>query len=101
MDNKKSLKKARDLSNSLKTDPQSVIFAEEIPDNKLLKKYTNKLKYETDKLLFKLVNFNDNKSIFDENKAPARADFVEKREIGCSTLYSFDGPSQLLHAGKP
>ena len=47
--------------------------------------------------MFKLVNFNDNKSIFDENKAPARADFVEKREIDRSTLYSFDGPFQLLH----
>ena len=44
MDNKKSLKKARDLSNSLKTDPSSVIFAEEIPDNKLLKIKNQKIK---------------------------------------------------------
>ena len=38
MDGRKSLKKARDLFNSLKTDPSSFIFAKEILDNKLLKK---------------------------------------------------------------
>ena len=48
--------------------------------------------------MFKLVNLSDNKSIFKEDKAPTRADYVEKREIDCSTLYSFDGPFQLLHA---
>ena len=31
-------------------------------------------------------------------KTPARVDFVEKREIDRSTLYSFDEPFQLLHA---
>ena len=49
--------------------------------------------------MFKLVNFNDNKSIFDKNKAPTRANFVEKGENDRSTLYSFDGPFQFLHAG--
>ena len=34
----------------------------------------------------------------DDNKVPTRADYVEKREIDRSTLYSFDGPFQLLHA---
>ena len=37
-------------------------------------------------------------SIDDEEKIPARADYVEKREIDRSTLYSFDGPFQLIHA---
>ena len=41
MDDKKSLKKAKDLFNSLKTDLWSVIFAEEIIDNKLLRKLKN------------------------------------------------------------
>ena len=34
----------------------------------------------------------------DENKVPTKADFVEKREIDRSTLYSFDGPFQLIYA---
>ena len=29
---------------------------------------------------------------------PMRVDYVEKREIDRSMLYSFDGPFQLLHA---
>ena len=29
---------------------------------------------------------------------PTRTDFVEKREKDRSTLYSFDGPFQLVHA---
>ena len=33
-----------------------------------------------------------------EDKAPTRADYVEKREIYRSTLYSFHGPFELLHA---
>ena len=37
-------------------------------------------------------------SIDGEEKIPARADYVEKREIDRSTLYSFDGPFQLTHA---
>ena len=44
------------------------------------------------------MNLAENKSLFNDNKAPTRADYVEKREIDCSTLYSFNGPFQLLHA---
>ena len=44
------------------------------------------------------MNLVDSKSTFNEDKAPTRADYVKKREIDCSTLYSFDGPFQLLHA---
>ena len=40
----------------------------------------------------------DNKDFFDNDKTPTRTDYVEKREIDRSTLYSFDGPFQLLHA---
>ena len=50
------------------------------------------------KLLYKRVNLIDSKSIFNEDEAPARADYVEKREIDRSTLYNFDVPFQLLHA---
>ena len=97
MEDKTQLKKARNIYNKLKADPASVAFAEELLDLKLLNKL-KKSKYEVDKLLYKLVNIIDNKSFFNENKAPARADYVEKREIARSTLYSFDGPFQLLHA---
>ena len=67
----------------------------EILDKKLLNKL-KKSKYETDKTFYWLVNLIDNKSTFNEDKAPTRADYVEKCEIDRSTLYSFDGPFQLL-----
>ena len=35
---------------------------------------------------------------FNEDKAPTRADYVEKRAIDRSTLYSIHGPFELLHA---
>ena len=97
MDDKKVFQKAKNFFVKLKTDPESVIFVEELLDNRVLKKL-KKSKYDVDKLFYKLVNLVDSKSIFNEGKAPTRADNVEKREIDCSTLYSFDGPFQLLHA---
>ena len=36
--------------------------------------------------------------IFNDDKAPTRADFVDKKEIDRSTLYSFNGPFQFIHA---
>ena len=91
MDEKKQFKRAKNMFNSLKIDPSSVLFAEEILDRKLLNKL-KKSKYETDRLFYKLVNLIDNKNIFNENKAPTRADYVEKLEINRSSLYSFDVP---------
>ena len=38
--------------------------------------------------LQKLINLADNKDFFDDDKAPTRTDYVEKREIERSTLYS-------------
>ena len=49
-------------------------------------------------MFYKLANLIDSKNIFNEDKSPNWADFVEKCEIDHSTLYSFDGPFQLLHA---
>ena len=34
----------------------------------------------------------------DENMVPTSVDYVERRQIDRSTLYSFKGPFQLLHA---
>ena len=50
-----------------------------------------------DSLLLKLTLFAHNK-LYDEEKVPTRVDYVVKREIDRSTLYSFDGPFQLIHA---
>ena len=40
----------------------------------------------------------DKRDFSDDDKTPTKADYVEKREIDRSTLYSFDGPFQLLQA---
>ena len=91
---KKYLKKLKTCLIPLKS---TLPAPEELLDKKLLNRL-RKSKYETDKLLFKLVNLSDSKFIFNEHKAPNRADYVEKREIDRFTSYSFDGPFHLLHA---
>ena len=57
------------------------------------------MEYRKDSLLLKLLLLADNTDLQDDDKIPTRVDFVEKREIDRLTLYSFDGPFQLLHAG--
>ena len=47
MEDKKVLKEARTISNSLETDPNSALFSQEKIDNRLLKKL-KKLKYLKD-----------------------------------------------------
>ena len=96
MEDKKVLKKDRTLFNSLKTDPVSVLFAEELLDNWLLNKL-KKSRYESDKQLFKLVNLADNKDFLSSKDIFTRVDYVEKRETDRSSLYSFNGRFQLLH----
>ena len=93
---KKNFKFARSAFDKLKTDPSSVAFAEEILDKKLLLKL-KKSKYVEDKYFFKLVNLLENTVIFEPDTVK-RTDYVEKREIDHSTLYSFDAPFQLFHA---
>ena len=97
MEDKKVLKEARTIFNSLKTDPNSVLFSEEKMDNRLLKNL-KKSKYLKDSQLLKLIILADNKNFIDNDKTPNRTDYVKKREIDRSTLYSFDGPFQLLHS---
>ena len=48
--------------------------------------------------LLKLIVLADKKNFLEDDKTPTRTDYVEKREIDRSTLHSFDGPFQLLHA---
>ena len=95
-ENKRDFKKARSIFDKLKTDPLSVAFVEEILDKNLLLKL-KKSKYVEDLNFFKLVNLLENSVIF-EPESVKRTDYVEKREIDHSTLYSFDAPFQLFHA---
>ena len=68
---------------------------------RLLKKL-KKSYYSKDKLLLKLIslieNYIDQINKTKEDQIPARLDYVGKREIDRSTLYSFDGPFRLIHA---
>ena len=49
--------------------------------------------------MLKLIDLLENNiEQINDNEVPIRVDYVEKREIDISTLYSFDGPFQLLHA---
>ena len=96
MEDKKLLKEARTVFTNLKTDPNSVLFSEEKIVNRLVKKL-KKWKYLKDSLLLKLIVLTDNKNFLDDDKPPTSTDYVDKREIDRSTLYSFDGPFQLLH----
>ena len=95
-DEKKLLQKAKNIFKNLNTDPNSVLFSDEKIDNRLIKKL-KKSKYAKDSLLLKLIGLVE-QSIDDKEKIPTRIDYVEKREIDRSTLYSFDGPFQLIHA---
>ena len=92
----KNFKIAKSTFNKLKTDPSSAAFAEEIIDKKLLIKF-KKSKYVEDKKFFKLVNLLEKSVIFEPNSVK-RTDYVEKREIDHSALYSFDAPFRLFHA---
>ena len=89
---------AKSTFDKLKTDPLSAAFAEEILDKKLLLKL-KKSKHVQDKKFFNFVNLLDSKnSVIFEPDTVKRTDYVEKREIDHSTLYSFDAPFQLFHA---
>ena len=96
MEDKKVLQKVRTLFNRLNTEPASVLFSEEVLEKRLLKKL-KKSKYAKDMELLKVINLAENKTFLDEYKLPTRTAYAEKREIDRSTLYSFDGPFQLLH----
>ena len=94
---KKDFKRAKRTFEKLKLDPSSSALAEETLDKKLLLKL-KKSKYAADKNFFKLVNLLENDNVIFDTDSVKRTDYVEKREIDHSTLYSFDGPFQLFHA---
>ena len=96
-DDKKNFKIARSTFDKLKIGPSNAGFAEEILDKKLLLKL-KKSKYAEDKKFFNLVNLLDSKnSVIFRQISVKRTDYVEKREIYHSTLYSFDAPFRLFY----
>ena len=90
-------KAIKNTFNKLKVDPQSATFAKEILDKRLLLRL-KKSKYTLDKQFFKNVNLLDEKSVIFNPESVDRTDYVEKRDIDHSTLYSFSRPFELVHA---
>ena len=90
-------KKAKNEFEKLKIDPSSAAFAEEILDKKLLVKL-KKSKYVADRNFFSLVNLLENNNVISDSDNVNRTDYVEKREIDHSTLYSFSAPFELFHS---
>ena len=90
-------KSAKNTFSMSKIDPPIAAFAEEILDKKLLLKL-KKSKYVKDKNFVKHVDLLENNAFFEQNLDVKGTDFVEKKEIGRSILYSFDAPFCLFHA---
>ena len=86
------------IFNELTTDAKSVLSLRDELNTKLLKKL-KKSPYTKDKQLLKLIYLREKKiKKINDDKVPIMLDYVEKREIDRSTVYSFDVPFQLLHA---
>ena len=92
------MKDAKKVFKQLKVDRRSVTFAENLFNKRLLVRL-KKSKYPKDKLFFKIVNNLDReKSVIFNPETVNRTDYVEKRDIDRSTLYSFSRLLELLHA---
>ena len=87
------------LFKSLQKGSKSLLFTEDQTNKKMLKKL-KKSKYDKDKEFVNLFNLLENNDEFQKKPSvPIKASFVEKLDDNDkSTLYSFDGPFQLLHA---
>ena len=94
MDTRSNLK---ELFRNLQTDSKSVLFTQEKIDDELLKKLIKSM-YKKDTEFVNL--FNSNVDFLDNEKKPIQIKtiFAKKEDdIDITTLYSFDGPFQLLH----
>ena len=96
---KENFKRTKNLYNVLKKDEESVLFASERLNKQLIKKI-KRSKYDKDITFLKLYNQVENVDLEEkENIVPVFTPYVEnQRNIDRSTLYSFNGPFQLLHA---
>ena len=93
-----ALNESKKLFKILQADVKSFLFTKENTNDKLLKKI-KKLKCEKDIEFFKLFDRNVHFLEDEKSTIPIKIIFVEKKDdIDRSTVYSFDGPFQLLHA---
>ena len=93
------VKRVKKLFKALQKDQKSVLFGSEQITCKQIRK-VRKSKYEKDNVFYKLYsNIGEIKKIQTEPIIPSHIPFVEKKsKIDRSTLYSFGGPFELLHA---
>ena len=95
---KENFERLKNLYNILKQDEESVLFASEKLNKQLIKK-VKRSQYEKDSVFNYLYDKVKDVNIEEENTVPIVTPFIEnKRNIDKSTLYSFNGPFQLLHA---
>ena len=95
---KENFKRTINLYNVLKKDEESVLFASERLNKQLIKKI-KRSKYNKDIIFLRLYNQIENVNLDEKEQIPTFTPFVEnKKDIDKSTLYSFNGHLQLLHA---
>ena len=95
---KENFERLKNLYKFHKRDEESVLFASDQLNKQLIKK-VKKSRYEKDSVFVNLYDKVKHVNIEEENTVPIFTPFVEsKRNIDKSTLYSFNGPFQLLHA---
>ena len=91
---KESFKRAKNLYNALKKDDESVLFASEKINKQLIKKI-KRSNYEKYIIFLRLYNTIENVNLDEKEEIPTFVPFIDLHN---STLYSFNGPFQLLHA---
>ena len=98
--NLKTLQETKNIFEDLNTDTKSILLSEENIHKRLLKKL-KKSSYCEEKLFLKLIDLIENDidqiNQTKEIQIPTRLDYVEKREIDSSALYSSDGPFHFIH----
>ena len=97
-DFKENYKRTKNLYNVLKKDEESVLFGSEKLNKNLIKKIKRTC-YEKDNIFLRLYESIEHVNVDEVNEIPTFVPFLEnKKSINNSTLYSFNGPFQLLHA---
>ena len=95
---KENFERLKNVYQILKRDEESVLFASDQLNKQLIKK-VKKSRYEKDSVFVNLYDKIKHVNIEEEDNIPIFMPFVEsKKDIDKSTLYSINGPFQLLHA---
>ena len=97
-DFKENYKRTKNIYNVLKKDEESVLFGSEKLNKNLIKKI-KRTSYEKDNIFLRLYESVERVNVDEVNEIPTFVPFLEnKKSINNSTLYSFNGSFQLLHA---